>query len=140
MIETPSAALVANHLAKLVDFFSIGTNDLIQYTMAVDRVNEFVSYLYEPMHPAILRLIDNTMKAAASSGISVSVCGEMAGDAEVAPLLAGLGLRELSMNSVAIPGVKNAIRKYSMAGLEKLAKEALEMPDGDAVRSLVRSL
>ena len=140
MIETPSAALVADHLGALVDFFSIGTNDLIQYTMAVDRVNEFVSYLYEPMHPAILRLIGYTMSAAKKNDISVSVCGEMAGDAEVAPLLVGLGLRELSMHSVAIPGVKNAIRKHSLVSLEKLAQDAIVMPDGEAVQNLVRSL
>ena len=139
MVETPSAALVADHLANYVQFFSIGTNDLIQYTMAVDRVNEFVSYLYEPMHPAILRLIQRTADAAQKAGISVSVCGEMAGDAEVALLLVGLGLRELSMNSVAIPEVKNAICKYSLDELQVIARDALDLPSGAEILELVRS-
>ncbi len=138
MIETPSAAMVADHLAGMVDFFSIGTNDLIQYTLAVDRVNELVSYLYEPMHPSILRLIQRIVQAAKLKGIQVSVCGEMAGDPEVAPLLVGLGLVELSMHSVAIPEVKAMIRRMSRAELVKLVARVLELPSGPEVRATVR--
>jgi phosphotransferase system enzyme I (PtsI) len=138
MIETPSAAMVADHLAEMVDFFSIGTNDLIQYTLAVDRVNELVSYLYEPMHPAILRLIQRVVQAAKIRGIPVSVCGEMAGDPEVGPLLVGMGFTELSMQSSAVPETKAAIRSYSRADLEKLITEVLELPSGPEVRMRVR--
>src|SRR5205823_14440005 len=106
MIEMPSAALTADLLARECDFFSIGTNDLIQYTMAVDRVNEYVSYLYEPLHPALIRLIENVARAANAANIPVTVCGEMAGEPMIAPVLVGLGIRELSMSAVSVPEVK----------------------------------
>ncbi len=138
MIEMPSAVMVADHLAREVDFFSIGTNDLIQYTLAVDRVNEQVAYLYDPMHPGLLRLIDTVVRAARGAGIDVSICGEMAGDPEVAPLLVGLGLHALSMNAVAIPQVKRVIRQCSAKALEELARRALQMPTGADVRHAVR--
>jgi len=125
MIEMPSAVMIAEHLAKRVDFFSIGTNDLIQYTLAVDRVNEHVSYLYDPLHPAILRLIQRTVQAADEAGISVSVCGEMAGDAKAAAVLVGLGLRELSMHAVAVPRIKQVLRTLDVGELETLATRAL---------------
>jgi phosphoenolpyruvate-protein phosphotransferase (PTS system enzyme I) len=137
MIEMPSAAMVADHLARRVDFFSIGTNDLIQYTLAVDRVNEHVAYLYDAMHPALLRLIDMVVRAAATAGIPVGLCGEMAGDMNVVPLLLGLGLRELSMNAVAIPQVKQVIRSASVRELRTLATQALELPSGPEVKELV---
>jgi phosphotransferase system enzyme I (PtsI) len=137
MIEMPAAAVIADLLAPEVDFFSIGTNDLIQYTMAVDRVNELVSYLYEPLHPAILRQIQGVAKAAQHAGISVSVCGEMAGDPVVAPVLVGLGLTELSMSAVSIPEVKAALRATSRAELQELVARVLKMPTAAEIRSAV---
>ena len=113
MIEMPSAALTADLLAQECDFFSIGTNDLIQYTMAVDRVNEYVSYLYEPLHPSLMRLIGEVAKAANAANIPVTVCGEMAGEPMIAPVLFGLGIRELSMSAVSIPEVKATIRQMT---------------------------
>jgi phosphoenolpyruvate-protein phosphotransferase (PTS system enzyme I) len=137
MIEMPSAVMVADHLAKLVDFFSIGTNDLIQYTLAVDRVNEHVAYLYEPLHPALLRLIDIVVRAGQERGIPVGLCGEMAGDAIVAPVLLGLGLTELSMNAVAIPQVKQVIRDARVSELRDLGREALTLGSAPEIRSLL---
>jgi phosphoenolpyruvate-protein phosphotransferase (PTS system enzyme I) len=139
MIEMPSAALTADLLAKEADFFSIGTNDLIQYTMAVDRVNEFVSYLYEPLHPALLRLIGGVARAAASAGISVTLCGEMAGDPTIAPVLLGLGIYELSMSAVAIPEIKSVIRAMTLAGAQELVEKVLKLPTADDVRDAVQA-
>jgi phosphotransferase system enzyme I (PtsI) len=137
MIEMPSAALIADLLARETDFFSIGTNDLIQYTMAVDRVNELVSYLYEPLHPALLRLLRETAKAARTAGIPVSICGEMAGDAVVAPVLVGLGLTELSMSAVSIPEVKGVLRSTTLVDLEKLVERILVLPTAHEIREAV---
>jgi len=126
MIEIPSAVTVADLLARHVDFFSIGTNDLIQYALAIDRINEHVAYMYQPFHPAILRMIRQVTLAAGEAGIDVSLCGEMAGDPACAGLLVGLGLRELSMNASSIPGVKEAIRSLSaeeaVADIEEIFK------------------
>jgi len=123
MIEIPSAAIVSDLLAREVGFFSIGTNDLIQYSLAIDRVNEHVSYLYEPLHPAILRLIRRVVEAGHDAGIPVSMCGEMAGEPFYSYALLGLGLDELSMNAAAIPRVKRILRK-------SVAYEAKEFAGG----------
>jgi phosphotransferase system enzyme I (PtsI) len=126
MIEIPSAALVADALAKRVNFFSIGSNDLIQYTLAADRTNEKVSHLYEPTHPAILRLIKMTVDAAHANGIWAGVCGEVAGDPVLAPLLLGLGVDELSAAPSAIDSVKYIIRRVKNEEARKLAEFALQ--------------
>ena len=138
MIEMPSAAVVSDLIAREVDFFSIGTNDLIQYTLAVDRVNEHVTYLYEPLHPSLLRLIKMVADYARAENIPVAVCGEMAGDPDVVPVLLGLGLEELSMNAVAIPHVKKVVRRSSMAELKKLAERCLTLATAHEVTAEVR--
>ncbi len=126
MIEIPSAALVADALAKRVKFFSIGSNDLIQYTLAADRTNEKVSHLYEPTHPAILRLIKTTVDAAHANGIWAGVCGEIAGDPVLAPLLIGLGVDELSAAPPVIDEVKYIIRRIKLSEAQALAEFALQ--------------
>ena len=126
MIETPAAALMAEHFAKIVDFFSIGTNDLIQYTIAVDRDNERVSYLYEPSNPAILNLIKIVVDAAKKNRIWVSVCGQMAGNPKYIPLLVGMGVHELSMVPMSLGSVRRIIRKLNMHEAEVAVKKALE--------------
>jgi phosphoenolpyruvate-protein phosphotransferase (PTS system enzyme I) len=125
MIETPSAAIIADSLAKRLKFFSIGTNDLIQYTLAVDRMNEKIAHLYEPTHPAIIRLIKATVDAAHAQKIWVSVCGEMAGDPVLAPLLLGLGVDELSATPSLVPPVKFVIRHLKLTEARELAEFAL---------------
>lgn len=115
MIEIPSAAIMADQLAKEADFFSIGTNDLIQYTLAVDRMNEKIKALYDPFHPAVLRLIRNVIEQGHLSGLPVGMCGELAGDPQATLLLLGMGLRDFSMNAPFIPVVKNIILQSSMA-------------------------
>ncbi len=125
MIETPSAAMVADALAKRVRFFSIGTNDLIQYSLAVDRMNEKIAHLYEPTHPAIVRLIKATVDAAHRQKVRVSVCGEMAGDPVLAPLLLGLGVDELSAACSLVPSVKFLIRRLKLSEARDLAAFAL---------------
>jgi phosphotransferase system enzyme I (PtsI) len=137
MIEMPSAALVADLLAAECDFFSIGTNDLIQYTMAVDRVNEYVSYLYEPLHPSLIRLIGEVVKAANAANIPVTVCGEMAGEPMIAPVLFGLGIRELSMSAVSIPEVKATVRQMTVPETRALVERVKVLPTAADVRAMV---
>ncbi|MDK2924408.1 MAG: phosphoenolpyruvate-protein phosphotransferase system enzyme [Bacillota bacterium] len=137
MVEVPAAALAADLLAPEVDFFSIGSNDLIQYTLAADRHNERVAYLYEPFHPAVLRLIERTISAAHGAGIWAGMCGELAGDPLAAPLLLGLGLDEFSMAAGSIPVVKERLRSLSYEEAQGLARVALSLPDAEAVRALL---
>jgi len=125
MIEIPSAVLIANTLAQHVKFFSIGSNDLIQYTLAADRTNEKVSHLYEPTHPAIVHLIKMTVDAAHAHGIWAGVCGEVASDPVLAPLLLGLGVDELSTAPAAIDPVKYIIRRIKQTEASQLADFAL---------------
>jgi len=127
MIEIPSAALCANVLASEVDFFSIGTNDLIQYTLAVDRVNEKIAHLYEPTHPAILRLLKIIADAAHAHHIWVGVCGEMAGDVALVPLLLGLGMDELSAGATSVPRVKRAVQSLAIPECRELVEETLKL-------------
>jgi phosphotransferase system enzyme I (PtsI) len=137
MIEMPSAALSADFLAEECDFFSIGTNDLIQYTMAVDRVNEYVSYLYEPLHPALMRLLGQVAQAARAANIPVTVCGEMAGEPMIAPVLIGLGIRELSMSAVSVPEVKAMIRATRTGETEALVQRISRLGTAAEVRAMV---
>jgi phosphotransferase system enzyme I (PtsI) len=125
MIEVPSAALTADILAEKADFLSVGTNDLIQYTLAVDRGNERVSYLAQPTHPAVLRLLKHTIDSAHQRGVKAAMCGEMAGDPKFTVLLLGLGLDEFSMAAQSISRVKRLIRSVNMADCRSLVEEAL---------------
>lgn len=133
MIEVPSAAITADLLAREADFFSIGTNDLIQYSLAVDRTNEKVAYLYEPTHPAVLRMIRNIINAAHSANIKVGMCGEMAGEPAFIVLLLGLGLDEFSMPPLVIPEVKYIIRSITTKQAQDIAAEALKLSTGKQV-------
>ncbi len=137
MIEVPSAALIADRLAVEADFFSIGTNDLTQYTLAAERGNDRVAALADPLHPAVLALIARTADAGAAHGRWTGVCGELAGDPYATALLLGLGVRELSMSAPAIPHVKRAVRGTDLAAARDLAREALSLASGAEVRELV---
>jgi phosphoenolpyruvate-protein phosphotransferase (PTS system enzyme I) len=140
MIEVPAAALCADILAPEVDFFSIGTNDLIQYTVAVDRVNPHVADLYRPTHPAVIRLIKRTIEAATDNGIWTGVCGEMAGDIRLTPLLLGLGVEELSVGPQQVPRVGHAIRSLRHADCAAMAAEALKHPRSQGILDLSMAL
>ncbi len=137
MVETPSAVLIAPLLAREVDFFSIGTNDLIQYCLAVDRGNEYVAYLYDPLHPAILRALKATCDAANNAGIHVCICGEMAGEPLYAMVLAGLGFHELSMNPSCVPRVKRVLRQISRRDGELLVEKLLQLATSKEVSSQI---
>ncbi|MFH1847939.1 MAG: putative PEP-binding protein, partial [Candidatus Omnitrophota bacterium] len=139
MIETPSAALTADLLAREVDFFSIGTNDLIQYAIAVDRVNEKIAYLYEPAHPGVLRLIANVIRSAHEAKIWVGMCGEMAGEPHFAVLLLGLGLDEFSVSPIIIPEIKRIIRSVSMQQARDVAQKALTLSTGKEVEEFAKA-
>jgi phosphoenolpyruvate-protein phosphotransferase (PTS system enzyme I) len=139
LVEVPSAVAIADLLAREVDFFSIGTNDLIQYSLAIDRVNEHVNYLYDTLHPAVLRLIRQIVSAAQAGGIPVSMCGEMAGDPVNIPILLGLGIDELSMNALAIPLVKKLIRSISMDECRELSWQAFQMYEAREIHNFLES-
>jgi len=138
MIEIPSASITADLLAKEVDFFSIGTNDLIQYALAIDRVNEHVSYLYEPLHPAILRMIQGVVRAGEQKGIPVAICGEMAAEPAYVMILMGLGLQEFSMNPISIPKVKRLLRMSRFEETQALAEEVLQWSTASEIEGCVR--
>ncbi len=140
MIEVPSAALTAEMIASEVKFFSIGSNDLIQYTMAVDRVNEKVANLYEPTHPAILRLIRGCVEAAHNNGIWVGICGEMAGEPLYAPLLVGMGVDELSVAAASLPRVKEVIRRMKLTEAQELAAATLHATSSRDVMAMLTAL
>jgi phosphotransferase system enzyme I (PtsI) len=138
MIEIPSAVLIADLLAREVDFFSVGTNDLIQYSLAIDRTNEHLSHLYEPLHPAVLRALRMTVAAAHAAGIDACMCGEMAGEPEYLPILLGLGFDELSMNAVSIPRVKKILRRCSMQEAEQIVSRALTFATAVEVEAFLK--
>jgi phosphotransferase system enzyme I (PtsI) len=138
MVEMPSAVVIADMLAKECDFISIGTNDLIQYTLAIDRVNEHVGYLYHPLHPAILRMIRTVVEAAHAAGVRVGICGEMAGEPYHAVILLGLGVDEMSMNSTSIPVVKSVVRGAKLDEARALAQKAIDLPRARDIEGLVR--
>ncbi len=137
MVETPAAAAIAHHLIKEVDFFSIGTNDLTQYTLAVDRGNELISDLYNPMSPAVLTLIKQVIDASHAEGKWTGMCGELAGDEAATLLLMGMGLDEFSMSAISIPRIKKLIRNSNYADAKKLAEQALAAPTAAEIATLV---
>ncbi|NQT06323.1 MAG: phosphoenolpyruvate--protein phosphotransferase [Candidatus Omnitrophica bacterium] len=139
MIEVPSAALTSDILANEVDFFSIGTNDLIQYALAVDRVNEKIAYLYEPAHPAVLRLIRSIINNGHDKGIWVGLCGEMAAEPSLALVLLGLGLDEFSTSPMAVPEIKKVIRAVTLEQAKKIAHKALTLSTGKEVEEYVKA-
>lgn len=140
MVEVPSAVAVADLMAKEVDFFSIGTNDLIQYSIAIDRVNEHVAYLYEPLHPGVLRLIKQTVDAGHKQGIPVSLCGEMAGEPLYVPILLGLQLDSLSMNPQAVPRVKNLITRSRLRDCKRFVRKALQLSTAKEIGSVLQDM
>ena len=139
MVEVPSAVAMADHLAKEADFFSIGSNDLSQYVMGADRGNRNVSNLVNALHPAVLRMIAQTVEAAHKAHIWAGICGELAGNVLAAPVLVGLGLDELSMNAPHIPEVKSAVRKYSMKQAKQIAQKALTFDTAEAVQTYLEA-
>jgi phosphotransferase system enzyme I (PtsI) len=140
MMEVPAAAICADMFAQQVDFMSIGTNDLTQYTLAVDRTDESVSYLYDPLHPAVLRLLVRVIRAGRQARVSVALCGEMAGDPRYTRLLLGLGLREFSMSPAGLPEVKDVIRHSHAGLLREKVRPALGCPEPEALRTLLGDL
>lgn len=140
MIETPSAAMTADVLANEVDFFSIGTNDLIQYTIAIDRINEQLVHLYNPLHPAILRLINYTIESAHKRGIWVGMCGEMVGDPLFTVILVGMGLDELSMSSGSIPKIKEIVRSINIFEAKELAQKILKLQTTNEIENVLKEV
>ena len=140
MIETPAAAAFADGFAQVLDFLSIGTNDLIQYAMAIDRTNDEVNYLYDPLNPGVLRLIAMTIKAGQRAKIPVAMCGEMAGDLSCTRLLIGMGLRSFSVHPSILLEVKRVINATAFAEVQQLADKALKAADLERFKNLVRQL
>jgi len=138
MVEIPAAAILADQFAKVVDFFSIGTNDLIQYTFAADRMNESVAYLYQPYNPSLLRLIKMVIDAAHKEGKWAGMCGEMAGDQIAIPLLLGLGLDEFSMSATSILPARHLMSQLDMNEMKQLADQAIQLDNNEAVIELVK--
>ena len=137
MIEVPSAVFMADILAKEVDFFSLGTNDLIQYSFAIDRVNKHVADLYQPLHPVVLRMIHRTVKSAKDQGIEVALCGEMGADPINLPVLLGLELDTISMNPISVPAIKNMVRMLSFEETKAFAQDALKQPTASDVQQMI---
>ena len=137
MVETPSAAVNAKFLAKEVDFFSIGTNDLTQYTLAVDRGNELISHLYNPMSPSVLNLIKQVIDASHAEGKWTGMCGELAGDERATILLLGMGLDEFSMSAISVPRIKKLIRNVNYQDAKLLAEKALQQPTAAEIEQLI---
>ena len=137
MIEVPSAVVMADLMANEVDFFSIGTNDLIQYSLAIDRGNRQVAHLYQPFHPAIIRMIKQVADVSREKGIKCYMCGEMAGDILAVPILLGLGLHELSMNPQSIPSVKQMIRALNASEAKAFVKEVLKKSTAKEIYKLL---
>ncbi len=140
MIEVPAAAIAADLFAPKLDFLSIGTNDLIQYTLAIDRIDDEVNYLYDPLHPSVLRLIKHTIDAGKSAGIPVSMCGEMAGDVSYTRILLGMGLREFSMDPASLAEVKRKIRMTDLAALGSQVAEMLKTADPERIRQMAAEI
>jgi phosphotransferase system enzyme I (PtsI) len=139
MIEVPSAAFLSAEFARQVDFFSIGTNDLIQYLLAVDRQNRQVAYLYNPLHLSVLRLLRQIVDDAHRAGIHVAMCGEMAGTPEFINVVLGLGIDEVSMNPLALPYVRHLIRNSSFEESHKLVEDIMNLDESDKIQATVRT-
>jgi phosphotransferase system enzyme I (PtsI) len=137
LVETPGAALMASTLAERFDFLSLGTNDLIQYTLAVDRGNRRIAHLYQPFHPAVLKLVREVVDAAEAAGKRVTVCGEMGSNSRAAALLLGLGIRSFSMVAARIPRIKQVLGRVTVAEAQEAAAEALEQSDSDSVKAIL---
>ncbi len=137
MIEVPAAAICADLFAPYLDFLSIGTNDLIQYTLAIDRVDGNVNYLYDPLHPSVLRLINGVIKAGRAAGIPVAMCGEMAGDSRYTRLLLGMGLKEFSMHPSTLLEVKKIVRTSSFTKLQAFARKVLRTRDVQQLHGMI---
>ena len=136
----PAAALAIGMFLKRLDFLSIGTNDLIQYTLAIDRTDDTVSHLYDPLHPAVLHLVSHTIRSANKAGVPVAVCGEMAGDVQLTRLLLGFGLRQFSMHPAQLPSIKQQILRSSIPEIELAAAKILRADDPAKARALLARL
>jgi phosphotransferase system enzyme I (PtsI) len=140
MIEVPAAAVCADQFARYMDFLSIGTNDLIQYTLAIDRVDDEVNYLFDPLHPAVLALIHHTIRAGQKAGVPVSLCGEMAGDSRYTRLLLGLGLTEFSMHPTALLEIKKIIQGSIVSELNATVRRLLRTTDAEKYAEILKDI